>query len=580
MRLALAFAPLAAGLGYVHFNPPAEIPGTRHVMTPKEAESYMVDSWARTDPIVNKALVGKLTPREYAQSLNYPSNFVEDNEFHTFFATDEKGKVVFQIDLKLDEQTAPELLKRAFTAGQVEDLSALRQSVLKRLKSPSDLSKMPGDAENDVEVLKTLEAGPSVSKFFSKEFLKKLRPYEIGAFHSIVNRTPLDNVSALGRRYSKINAIWNTAHKSLSTAAFLGLLGAGSLLAARSELQRRANKKSLMRTASRLATSGKTPSVYRVLAEHVGSFYAGMLSVAGAKDVRHLLEQHLNGEAQARADRALAGVTSQFRKAQLNSDNLRNYITGCYRENTSPLLYAFWGGHKETKEGIADSNDDVVLKRLNSLADNLRQSGLRPPRLRLIFTDTHARVNGAPGEKIGAYYRSLLPLARKYGIEVKKLSELEQSWDWKKAEAEAVREIGDVDAHVETILKDDRVRTTLAQGARKHSLRYSAGKAGGISGIISDYAKRRLLEGRVLEKLAQRKAGEWQGIHLAFADPHALGSLINLPTLFLYTMEQGDSRTPWFTRGNPLPKIGPEKASASGGLRRVLPFRLRRRPAA
>ncbi|MFH1056708.1 MAG: hypothetical protein V1717_02860, partial [Candidatus Micrarchaeota archaeon] len=69
----------------------------------------------------------------------------------------------------------------------------------------------------------------------------------------------------------------------------------------------------------------------------------------------------------------------------------------------------------------------------------------------------------------------------------------------------------------------------------------------GLSTAIENYVRKRIVEGKVLERL-----NGWEGIHWAFAQPKTLSSLMNLKTLFLHSMEIGRSETPWFTPGKPL----------------------------
>ncbi|HLC38270.1 MAG TPA: hypothetical protein VJI71_02345, partial [Candidatus Norongarragalinales archaeon] len=231
----------------------------------------------------------------------------------------------------------------------------------------------------------------------------------------------------------------------------------------------------------------------------------------------------------------------------------------CYRENQRPLLYGFWGGHKESESGIADQNDHLVMQRLAWLSRRMAQSGLRPPELRIIFADTHALLNGVDKKRIEAYYKSLLPLAKKHGLKLVRLSKLEKTRSWKK-EAERVdyrsglewvlskRNFETVEAQVQRVLGDPAKRKALEEDARKHSMRFQKGEVD-LGKAVEDYVRKRVVEGRVLGRLPN-----WEGIHFAFAQPTTLGSMMSLKTLFLHPMQQGRPETPWFTPGKPLAK--------------------------
>lgn len=104
-------------------------------------------------------------------------------------------------------------------------------------------------------------------------------------------------------------------------------------------------------------------------------------------------------------------------------------ITDAVEQERPPVINikVFWGGHKESKAGVADEYDEIVLDRLKKIAGSLEKKGVKAG-VTLLFSDAHsAWINGVEREQIEKYFNSISNLAGQRGFAVEKLSQI---WDF------------------------------------------------------------------------------------------------------------------------------------------------------
>ncbi|MFH0835717.1 MAG: hypothetical protein V1834_00980, partial [Candidatus Micrarchaeota archaeon] len=326
------------------------------------------------------------------------------------------------------------------------------------------------------------------------------------------------------------------------------LLFAGAAGQARKRFERSTSPASIRKTARELMDKGNY-STRVLLKQRAGDFYSLFLQRHG--EVQKQLVKHLNPVAQEKLDEIRS--SQQVRGTTENAQQLNDYLSECLVKGKKPFIYGFWGG---AKEGDApDEHDAAFLDRLNEFSGLFQAAGFRKPRMKLIFADSHAAMNGVEKERIDDYYRRLLPLAKRRGIDLVRLSKLEKTGAWKQ-EARYADSFYEgfskvtVDEQVRRVLSDGKIRKVLERGAERHA-------AKDVGAAVRDYATKRIVEGRVLRSLPG-----WKGIHIAVGDPHVLGSLVQLPTICLKGVDEQNT-APWFAKGKPLPVAERKEKSVS-----------------
>jgi len=140
----------------------------------------------------------------------------------------------------------------------------------------------------------------------------------------------------------------------------------------------------------------------------------------------------------------------------------------------------------------------------------------------LIFTDTHAELNGHSAQDIKEYFEAIDVVARKRGFESSRLSELVHA------------------AEAENVLCDEEVPADILLRLSQCAAKWYRGGGGAKEGATR-YYKLNLIEKQALE--------------LAF--PHVIFITFNgskyrslfpdtLPVFYMYSLRRGVSVKPWF----------------------------------
>lgn len=565
-HLSIKALPLVAALGLVSFTAPINVGRSpAQVLTQKAAQEMMVDNWARTDRIISRAAAGDLTGKEYADHLNEMDwfdtlaeyNKAKDNwryspklngRFGTFYYFEPKKSEIRQVNFNFDELGAVTVFKDVFTQKQVAELADVFDSATKRLGTYPKENEyaLKGPSLNEGAGLKSFVYSKRfddptrtfmAARLFSGEIKNVLSFEELVRIRKIVAETDPGKIDHLCAHYSSLNQSYSKAEKPVGTIAILGLLALGTAIRSRQFLrEKKASGLNLRSRAEQLSSD----SPYSVLRNSgfgpVYSFF-GSLSPE-ASDVKEWFAEHV-------AQSAFADSTRRdIRRAQpLKPDELVRYLADCKLQKRKPLLYGFWGGHKESDAKVADEYDDLALKNLRATVDSMVQRGLKPE-MRLIFSDLHSMdFNGIPRQDVEKYYASMRSLARKYGFKVVRLSGLYRSREWRSLENEVRPE---AEAHAQELLSDDALADSMKESASRHSLFVQSGQKTSDE-VVRTYVTERLFEGKMLSRLKG-----WQGIHWSYADPKTADLLPETPTLFFHSFRRGDSRVPWFTEGKPL----------------------------
>ena len=565
-HLVIKALPFVGALSLVYFNPPVNVSRSpTQIITRETARELLVDNWARTDPIISKAAAGELSGKEYADHLNqmywfdtHSSYNVDtwkftpalNERFGTFYYFDSKKNEIRQVNMNFDQAGAIEAFREVLAPDQVLALADVFSSAAQRLGWQKEidyanegpgLDNMKGYASS--VGLKEPFKAYMASRLFAGDMRNVLSFEELERMRKIMIKTPPEKIEQLVAQYKDLNQNYGKAQKPAATVFLLSLLAFGTVAASKSYLRERKEKGGINLDAAlaRLKQQGKTPSPAEVLREAgVPSVYARIIGASRRGEAWDVQKWFADNAAQSGLQES---TKRSVRRAQpLKPEELVSYLASCMLSRKKPLLYGFWGGHKETDEGIADSADAAALQNLRELVDSMAQRGLKKPVVRLIFSDVHsAEFNGIPQKRIDAYYQGIRSLARQHGFQVVRLSSLYGRRSWKRLSPQIKDE---AEEHAQALLQDGNLRERLLESAGKHSLLVQGGKKTSEA-VVEDYVTKRVFEGKMLHRL-------WRGVHWSYADPRTSDLLPQHPTLFLYPSERGKSTSPWFARGKQL----------------------------
>jgi hypothetical protein len=197
------------------------------------------------------------------------------------------------------------------------------------------------------------------------------------------------------------------------------------------------------------------------------------------------------------------------------------------REPVRFVLY--WG--KGPRGGLGEP-DISCLDYLAALAHRVQKVHEPGAAIHLIFTDTHAELNGHDPASTAEYFAEVAQDASRRGFESCRLSQLRQA-----AEATADRSTDDEDVPEDMLAM---LCTTAAKWYRG---------AGTIEQGAASYYRMNMAEKRAVE----------------FAFPHAIFITFNgselrrllppgLPIFFMYSLRRGFSTKPWFLPGDTTPR--------------------------
>src|SRR3989344_4286440 len=448
-HLVIKALPCVGALSLVYFNPPVNVERSRvQTLSQQSAKEMMMDNWARTDPIISKAAAGELSGKEYADHLNQMYWFdtlssynhdtwkftpVLNERFGTFYYFDSKKNEIRQVNMNFNQTGAIEAFKKVLTSEQLDELAGVFSSAVKRLgveeKEMANVRRGPEPADNVkgyafAQGFEDPYKAYMASRLFAGDMRQVLSFKELEQMRKIMVKTSPEKVEKLVVQYKDLNQNYGKAQKPAATVFLLSLLAFGTVAASKSYLRERKEKGGINLDAAlaRLKQQGKTPSPAEVLREAgVPSVYARIIGASRRGEAWDVQKWFADNAAQSGFQES---TKRSVRRAQpLKPEELVSYLASCMLSRKKPLLYCFWGGHKETDEGIADSADAAALQNLRELVDSMAQRGLKKPVVRLIFSDVHsAEFNGIPQKRIDAYYQGIRSLARQHGFQVVRLS--------------------------------------------------------------------------------------------------------------------------------------------------------------
>jgi hypothetical protein len=213
--------------------------------------------------------------------------------------------------------------------------------------------------------------------------------------------------------------------------------------------------------------------------------------------------------------------TWAFKREQPSDLQLMNVTVANAISNERPVSFVlYWG--KGPRRRPAEP-EDQCLNFLATMADRVRAAYARGAEFQLIFTDTHAQLNGHSQQCMHAYFDAVSEAAGRRGFRCCRLGDLVS------AQATAADEPCD-----ETVPEDTFAR--LCAGARK----WFRGDGTAEQGALA-YCRMNMIEKRVVERTFAHS------IFITFSGSE-LRSLFppSLPIFYMYSIRRGTATKPWF----------------------------------
>jgi L-tyrosine isonitrile synthase len=194
-----------------------------------------------------------------------------------------------------------------------------------------------------------------------------------------------------------------------------------------------------------------------------------------------------------------------------------------------PVRFAlYWGKGPRGRLGEPDIN---CLDYLAALARRVGEAYQPGAAIHLIFTDTHAALNGHSAASIGEYFAEVERSARQRGFETCRLAELTRA-----AEATVSSNADD------EVVPDDMLQKLCASAAKWYR------GTGTIQQGATNYYRMNMVEKRAVELAFP------QSIFVTF-NGSDLRCLLpaGLPIFFMYSLRRGFSTKPWFLSDEAMP---------------------------
>lgn len=214
-----------------------------------------------------------------------------------------------------------------------------------------------------------------------------------------------------------------------------------------------------------------------------------------------------------------------------NPDLMLNIIEEAQAKGEPVPFVMYWGKGPRPFFG---SPELKCLDYMDSMMERIRQLHPAGVDVTLIFTDTHAALNGHKPEAIASYYVELTENAAKKGFKTQLLSELM--------------------ARIDLPLQENAAQATVPSYLM-NTLRGCAAKWFRGEGTVEDgatrYYRANMIERKVVELIYPR------GIFISFNGSEMRDIFPeHLPVFYMFSIRHGVSDKPWFLPSEPIPATG------------------------
>jgi hypothetical protein len=214
--------------------------------------------------------------------------------------------------------------------------------------------------------------------------------------------------------------------------------------------------------------------------------------------------------------------TRAFKREQPDKPELMLQLASEAISRNAPLSFVmYWGKGPRAHLGAPEM---TCLDFIASMTARVRQCHASGARLSLVFTDTHAEINGHSSQSIEAYFEELSGSARHRGFDTHRLSELVHNRDFP-AEPEAVA---------------DSVPEELFAALCASAAKWFRGEGTSEQGALL-YYRANMVEKKVIERAFPRSIFvTFNGSEMQPLFPDAL------PIFYMYSLRHGVCAKPWF----------------------------------
>lgn len=215
--------------------------------------------------------------------------------------------------------------------------------------------------------------------------------------------------------------------------------------------------------------------------------------------------------------------TWAFKREQPDNTEAMRRVIAEAMKNDQPIQFVlYWG---KGPRSHLDTPDTTCLDYLDALAGRVRAAYMRGASVKLIFTDTHAMLNGHSPQSVAQYFEAVSAAASAYGFTCCRLSEL--------VSAAAAAGVTDVSSTAD--LAEDTLQRLTACAAK-----WFKGEGTSEEGAVRYY------EMNLIEKLAVQHAFP-SAIFVTFNGSEFRCLFPDrLPIFYMYSLRRGVSAKPWF----------------------------------
>jgi hypothetical protein len=231
--------------------------------------------------------------------------------------------------------------------------------------------------------------------------------------------------------------------------------------------------------------------------------------------------------------------TRAFKREQPdNPDLMLRIISEALAQNKPVSFVLYWG--KGPRSDVGEPEIEC-LDYLARLVARVRQRHAPGARITLVFTDTHAELNGHSEQSISSYFEDLTVSARQRGFETCLLSKLMQTVEVRSEHDPA-----------QVTLPEELFLTLCASAAK-----WFRGDGSVEQGAIR-YYQANMLEKQMIERAFSRS------IFVTFSGSRLRSLLPNrLPIFYMYSLRHGVTDKPWFLPSDFISRKAAPKCGAS-----------------
>lgn len=245
----------------------------------------------------------------------------------------------------------------------------------------------------------------------------------------------------------------------------------------------------------------------------------------------------------------LSGKKKEIREKQISE--LNKYVNERVENNKNIIRFIMYWGASNKK--YPDKFDFETLFHLFGFLRNVEKNYKKEVHLTIIFTDTHAILNGFSSENYRNYHKRIRMILNEFNYSHVLLSEVitpfaksHNCLDTNELIKSVIQKA--IDTKIPESIIHDESFETLKKSAKKHSLRYL--NHDNINGLTFNSEEQAAYSYILLNNIERQYIEKifFQSIFLTFTSDIEKELIApNLPTLQIYSLHKGIRCRPWFS---------------------------------